>query len=160
MLIPLTRLYSWTIHQEVAIYWKSLYLQERVRKEYYVKFASLTWPITHQFLEFSWFLCLWQKKLGCSAAAWKFVSNGVNSILFTSSKQRGEVWRHVTMVALFLHDNKTKDDGRRLGEWQKRYVYIDIQQLCTCITLFCTFLYRRCTTTTWNFLISRARFME
>ena len=28
------------------------------------------------------------------------------------------------------------------------------QQLCTCITLFCTFLCRRCTTTTWNCLIS------
>ena len=32
------------------------------------------------------------------------------------------------------------------------------QQLCTCITLFCTFLCRRCTTTTWKCLISR--FME
>ena len=29
------------------------------------------------------------------------------------------------------------------------------QQLCTCIMLFCTFLCCRCTTTTWNFLISR-----
>ena len=29
------------------------------------------------------------------------------------------------------------------------------QQLCMCITLFSTFLYRRCTTTSWNFLISR-----
>ena len=29
------------------------------------------------------------------------------------------------------------------------------QQLCTCITLFCTFLCRRCTTATWNGLISR-----
>ena len=29
------------------------------------------------------------------------------------------------------------------------------QQLCTCITLFCThFLCRHCTTSTWNFLIS------
>ena len=27
--------------------------------------------------------------------------------------------------------------------------------LCTCITLFCTFLSRRCTTTTWKCLISR-----
>ena len=27
------------------------------------------------------------------------------------------------------------------------------QQLCTCITLFCTFLGRRCTTATWNVLI-------
>ena len=29
------------------------------------------------------------------------------------------------------------------------------QQLCTCITLFCTFPSRRCTTTTWKCLISR-----
>ena len=29
------------------------------------------------------------------------------------------------------------------------------QQLCTCITLFCTFLCRRCTTATWNCLFSR-----
>ena len=27
------------------------------------------------------------------------------------------------------------------------------QQLCTCISLFCTFLCRFCTTTTWNYLI-------
>ena len=32
------------------------------------------------------------------------------------------------------------------------------QQLCTCITLFSTFLYRHCTTTTWKCLTSR--FME
>ena len=24
---------------------------------------------------------------------------------------RGEVWRHITMVALFLDDNRTNDDG-------------------------------------------------
>ena len=29
------------------------------------------------------------------------------------------------------------------------------QQLCTCITLFCTFLCRRCTSTTWKYLNSR-----
>ena len=34
------------------------------------------------------------------------------------------------------------------------------QQLCTCITLFCTILSRRCKTATWNFLISLAHFME
>ena len=118
--------------------------------------------VAHNTSSFAIFLIsvLMTKKLGCSAAAWKFVSNGVISILSTSSKHRGEVWRHVTIVALFLDDNKTKDEGRRLEEWQKTYVYINKQQLCTCITLFRTFLYRRCTTTTWNFLISRARFME
>ena len=34
------------------------------------------------------------------------------------------------------------------------------EQLCTCITPFCTFCNRCCLTATWNFLISRARFME
>ena len=49
---------------------------------------------------------------------------------------------------------------RRRGKRQKENVYNNKQQLCTCITLFCTFLCRRYTTTTWNFLIPRARFME
>ena len=31
---------------------------------------------------------------------------------------------------------------------------LEKQQLCTCITLFCTFLCRHCTTTTWKCLIS------
>ena len=31
------------------------------------------------------------------------------------------------------------------------------QELCTCITIFCTFLCRHCTTTRWNFLITRFR---
>ena len=62
----------------------------------------------------------------------------------------GEVWRHVTMVALFLDDNKINNDGDGKENGKKWYVYINKQQLCTCITLFCTFLCRRCTTTTWN----------
>ena len=41
---------------------------------------------------------------------------------------------------------------------KKQYVYYAKQQLCTCITLFCTFLYRPCTTTTSKCLI--ASFME
>ena len=45
---------------------------------------------------------------------------------------------------------------RRQRERQKRNRFRQAkQQLCTCITLFCTFLCRRCTTTTWNCLISR-----
>ena len=50
--------------------------------------------------------------------------------------------------------------ARRTAKIVVYYVYIDKQQLCTYITLFCTFLCRRCTTTTWNVLISRARVME
>ena len=43
------------------------------------------------------------------------------------------------MVALVLDDDKTNDDrnGKEIGK--KWYVYINKQQLCTCITLFCTF---------------------
>ena len=45
---------------------------------------------------------------------------------------------------------------RRQREQQKSNWFRSVkQQLCTCITLFCTFLCRHGTTTTWTFLISR-----
>ena len=45
---------------------------------------------------------------------------------------------------------------RRQRERQKSsWFRLTKQQLCTCITLFCTFLCRRCTPTTWNFIFSR-----
>ena len=50
-------------------------------------------------------------------------------------------------------------DGNENGKKNNRFKLAK-QQLCTCITLFCTFLSRRCKSATWNFLISRARFME
>ena len=43
------------------------------------------------------------------------------------------------MVALFLDDDKTNDDGDGKEIGKKWYAYINKQQLCTCITLFCTF---------------------
>ena len=44
---------------------------------------------------------------------------------------------------------------RRQRERQKsNWLRLVKQQLCTCITLFYTFLCRRCTTTTWKCLIS------
>ena len=45
---------------------------------------------------------------------------------------------------------------RRQRERQKRnWFRLAKQQLCTCVTLFCTFLCRQCTTTTWKCLILR-----
>ena len=45
---------------------------------------------------------------------------------------------------------------RRQQERQKSNGYRSArQQLCTCITLSCTFLSRRCTSTTWKYLDSR-----
>ena len=41
---------------------------------------------------------------------------------------------------------------------KEQYVYYAKQQLCTCITLFCTFLNRPCTTTMWKCL--KASFMQ
>ena len=57
--------------------------------------------------------------------------------------------RHVTMVALFLDENKTHDvdDDKENGKKSNRFL-LTKQQLCTCITLFCTFLCRRCTPAT------------
>ena len=45
-------------------------------------------------------------------------------------------------------------DGHENGKKSSRF-RLTKQQLCTCITLFCTFPCRRCSTTTWNCLISR-----
>ena len=50
----------------------------------------------------------------------------------------------------------------KIGSWRQRQregqksnrCRFAKQQLCTCITLFCTFLCRHCTTTTWKCLIS------
>ena len=39
---------------------------------------------------------------------------------------------------------------RQRGRQKSNRFYYAKQQLCTCITLFCTFLYRPCTTTTWK----------
>ena len=44
---------------------------------------------------------------------------------------------------------------RRQRQPQKTNRFNKQKQLYTCSTLFCTFLCRRCTTTTWNCLISR-----
>ena len=45
--------------------------------------------------------------------------------------------------------------GRQQQQRQKAMGQdLEKQQLRTCITHFCTFLWRHCTTTTWNFLIS------
>ena len=41
--------------------------------------------------------------------------------------------------------------------WQGNRIRLAKQQFCECITLFCTFLCRHCTTTMWKCLISRQR---
>ena len=46
---------------------------------------------------------------------------------------------------------RRRQQGRQKGERFR----LAKQQLCKSITLFCTFLYRHCTTTTWNCQISR-----
>ena len=62
-----------------------------------------------------------------------------------------ETWSHFWAKGSLSNDNR---DGNMNGkkaiglDWQK-------QQFCTCITLFCSFPCRRCTTMTWNCLISR-----
>ena len=47
------------------------------------------------------------------------------------------------------------NDGDGNGNATKAIGLSSKQQFCTCITLFCTFLCRHCTTTTWKCLISR-----
>ena len=62
-------------------------------------------------------------------------------------------------IRLHCSSNITELTQRR-GRWQRERQKSNRfrqakQQLCTCITLFNRFLWRRCTTTTWKCLISR-----
>ena len=62
-----------------------------------------------------------------------------------------ETWSHFWAKGSLSNDNGDSNmNGKKaIGlDWQK-------QQFCTCITLFCSFPCRRCTTMTWNCLISR-----
>ena len=60
-----------------------------------------------------------------------------------------------SLLKLPIRERKQRRRRRqREGQKTNRFILAK-QQLCTCITLFSTFLYRRCTTTSWNFLISR-----
>ena len=62
-------------------------------------------------------------------------------------------WRHVKTLYRDL-ELKQWRWRRQRGRQKTNRFRLAKQQLCTCITLFCTFLYRHCTTTAWNFLIS------
>ena len=58
------------------------------------------------------------------------------------------------MKTLYRDPELKQRRRRRQRERQKsNWFRLAKQQLCTCITLFCTFLCRHCTTTTWNVLI-------
>ena len=62
----------------------------------------------------------------------------------------------VTTIVKVVNREFTQRRRRRQRERQKINRFRQAkQQLCTCITPFCTFLCRRCTTTTWDCLISR-----
>ena len=67
-------------------------------------------------------------------------------------------WLQVCEMSIL--ESLSNDDGDAIQK-QKQYICrfrLAKQQLCTCITLFFTFLCRHCSTTTWNVLI--LRFME
>ena len=60
-------------------------------------------------------------------------------------------WELLTNNREFKQQRRRRQRGRQKSSW----FWLAKQQLCTCITLFCTFLCRHCTTTTWKCLISR-----
>ena len=67
------------------------------------------------------------------------------------------VW-DITVVTLSRDTNRVLKQRRGRRQWERQksnWFRFAKQQLCTWITLFCTFLCRHCTTTTWKCLISR-----
>ena len=65
------------------------------------------------------------------------------------------VW-DITVVTLSRDTNRELKERRRRRQRERQksnWFRFAKQQLCTCITLFCIFLCRHCTTTTWKCLI-------
>ena len=50
-------------------------------------------------------------KMATKSLCYYVWTESLPGMIFAPVQQRAEVWRHVTMVALFLDDNKTNDDG-------------------------------------------------
>ena len=81
------------------------------------------------------------------------VSSGAITIALIPSESRETKLEMTRMDGVRVQRATTTVTATRTAKW-KRFGQ-GKQQLCTCITLFCTFLSRRCTTTTWKCLISR-----
>ena len=58
-------------------------------------------------------------KMATQSLCYYMWTESLSDMIFAPVKQRGEVWRHVTMVAIFLDDNKTNDDGDRKENGKK-----------------------------------------
>ena len=70
-------------------------------------------------------------------------------------------WQQIFWIPT-IGSSRCNDDCHGNENDRKRFIkgihcILAKEQLCTCITLFCSC---RCTTETWNFLILRAHFME
>ena len=81
------------------------------------------------------------------------VSSAAITIALIPSESRETKLEMTRMDGVRVQRATTTVTATRTAKW-KRFGLAK-QQLCTCITLFCTFLSRRCTTTTWKCLISR-----
>ena len=81
------------------------------------------------------------------------VSSGVITIALIPSESRETKLEMARMDGVRVQRATTTVTATRTAKW-KRFGQ-GKQQLCTCITLFCTFLSCRCTTTTWKCIISR-----
>ena len=62
---------------------------------------------------------------------------------------------YVYTCALVKNRLKQRRRRRQRERQKSKWFRLTKQQLCTCINLFCKFLCRHCTTTTWKCLISR-----
>ena len=81
-----------------------------------------------------------------------------NAVLRWKSLLRMVSWNIILKRRRRGRDNRELKQRRRRRQRERQkstWFRLVKQQLCTCITLFCTFLCRRCTTTTWKCLISR-----
>ena len=83
---------------------------------------------------------------------WSYPLDHTGHFLQRKTLELGGLWNDKKYCLMI---SSTTLDQRATATRTAKKFRLAKQQLCTCITLFCTFLSRRCTTTEWQRLISR-----
>ena len=124
---------------------------------------TLSWPSTHLLLEYSAYsfprLTRNQQQRHYQVSHLLLYWSWITTMKKKTPRNRKKcdvtlLWQQnfwITTIGSLLKVTKTARRRRQRERQKSNRFGLAKQQLCTCITLFCTFLSRRCTTATWNF---------
>ena len=129
----------------------------------WLSYPTLSWPSTPLLQEYSAYSCPRltknQQQRHYQVSHLLLYWSWITTMKKKTSRNRKKcdvtlLWQQnfwITTIGSLLKVTKTARRRRQRDRQKSNRFGLAKQQLCTCITLFCTFLSRRCTTATWNF---------